>query len=158
VHGRVAVTFNVPSERMRGLEVEAVLMPADGLTIGGSLNYTSATFTNGRISLFGNAYSYGPVGDTPEWSGVGYAELALPTAVDTGDLTPRTRLPGYALVNARLIWANILGTEVTGALFAKNLFDKAYFAGGMTLASALGHNAAAVGEPRTYGLELSVKF
>lgn len=175
----IAVTSNVPSERVRGLEVEAALMPADGLTVGGSLNYTDAKFTNGRISLFGNAYSYGPVGDTPEWSGVGYAELALPTGAQTGDIimrgevyaqtgqyfsnaaasiAPRTRLPGYALVNARLTWANILGSEVTGALFAKNLFDKAYFAGGMTLASALGHNAAAVGEPRTYGLELSVKF
>jgi iron complex outermembrane receptor protein len=175
----IAVTANIPSERVRGLEMEAALMPVDGLTLGGSLNYTGAKFTDGRISLFGNAYSYGPVGDTPEWSGVGYAELALPTGADVGDITlrgevyaqtgqyfsnaaasiaPGTRLPGYALVNTRLTWSNILGSEVTGALFAKNLLDKAYFVGGMTLASALGHNAAAVGEPRTYGLELSVKF
>jgi len=28
----------------------------------------------------------------------------------------------------------------------------------MTLAAALGHNAAAVGEPRTYGLEIRYSF
>ncbi|MBB6253313.1 TonB-dependent receptor [Nitrospirillum iridis] len=175
----IAVTANVPSEEVRGMELEASVLPTDWLKIGGSLAYTQAEFTDGRILLFGQNYLYGPVGDTPRWSGVGYAEVTLPTPARLGDIlarvevytqasqyfsnaagsiAPGTRLPGYALVNARVSWSNILGSDLSGALFAKNLLDRAYFVGGMTLASALGQNAAAVGEPRTYGIELSAKF
>jgi len=175
----IAVTANVPSEVVRGFELEAGIQPANWLQVGGSLAFTAAKFTNGDISLFGNDYRYGPVGDTPRWSGVGYAQIDFPTDERTGrislrgevyaqtgqyfsnaanSIAPGTRLPGYALVNSRLGWDDILGSPLSGAVFAKNLFDKTYFAGGMTLAAALGHNAAAVGEPRTYGVELSVKF
>ena len=51
-----------------------------------------------------------------------------------------------------------MGTKFSAALFGRNLTDEEYFVGGMALASALGHNAAAVGEPRTYGLELSYDY
>ena len=67
-------------------------------------------------------------------------------------------MPGYELFNARLSWNEIMGSGFSAALLGKNLTDEEYFVGGMTLAAALGHNAAAVGEPRTYGLELSYKF
>ena len=119
------------------------------------------------------------MGDTPKFSGTAYAQITMPVGDNMGDVSlrgevygqsaqyfsnaaasiaPGTRLPGYALVHARLDWNNIGGSDFSAALFAKNLTDKAYFVGGMTLAAALGHNAAAVGEPRTYGLELSFKY
>ncbi len=175
----IAVTANVPSERIWGFEAQGNLRPADWLEIGGSAAYTKATFTDGHIELFGTPYSYGPVGDTPKFSGTAYAQVFLPVAEDAGQVSlrgdlygqtaqyfsnaadsiaPGTKLPGYVLVNGRLDWHGILGSDFSAALFVKNLTDKAYFVGGMTLAAALGHNAAAVGEPRTYGLEISYKF
>ena len=158
---------------------EASVRPADWLQIGGQMAYTHATFTDGHIELFGTPFSYGPVGDTPKLSGVAYAQASFPVGDDHGDVSlrgevygqtsqyfsnsadsiaPRTELPGYALVNARLAWDDIMGSGVSAALWGKNLTEEVYFTGGMTLAAALGHNAAAVGEPRTYGLEVSVKF
>jgi len=175
----IAVTANVPSSRIWGFEAQGSVRPAAWLEIGGSGAYTKATFTNGNISLFGNPYSYGPVGDTPKLSGTAYAQVSVPVGEAMGDVSlrgevygqtaqyfsnaaasiaPGTRLPGYALLHARLDWKDIAGSDFSAALFAKNLTDKAYFVGGMTLAAALGHNAAAVGEPRTYGLELSYRF
>lgn len=175
----IAVTANVPSSRIWGFEAQGAIRPADWLELGGSAAYTKATFTDGNITLFGVPYAYGPVGDTPKFSGTAYAQVSLPVGEDMGDLSlrgevygqsaqyfsnasasiaPGTRLPGYALVHARLDWADIAGSNFSAALFAKNLTDKAYFVGGMTLAAALGHNAAAVGEPRTYGLEISFKY
>ena len=175
----IAVTANIPSERVRGFELEASLMPAPWLEVGGSMAYTDAKFTDGRINLFGVNYLYGPVGDTPKTSGSFYAQFDAPMdkAMGSihlrgevyaqthqffsnayGSIAPGTKLPGYALVNARLGWDQVMGTGFSGALFAKNMLNKAYFAGGMTLASSLGQNAAAVGEPRTYGVELSYKF
>lgn len=175
----IAVTANVPSARIWGLEAEAVIRPSDWLQLGAQGAYTKAKFTNGNINLFGTPYSYGPVGDTPKASGVFWAQVDFPTPESLGEISlrgevygqtaqyfsnaaasiaPDTRLPGYALLNGRLSWNNIMGSNFSAAAFGKNLTDKAYFTGGMTLAAALGHNAAAVGEPRTYGLELSFRF
>jgi iron complex outermembrane recepter protein len=175
----IAVTANVPEAEVRGIEAEATLMPLDWLQIGALGAYTDAEFSDGDINLFGTPYRYGPFGDTPELSGVFYTQVDMPAPGAAGALSlraevygqteqyfsnaadtiaPGTRLPGYALVNARLALSEIRGSGFSAALFSRNLLDKAYFAGGMTLAAALGHNAAAVGEPRTYGLEVSYRF
>lgn len=175
----IAVTANVPSSRIWGFEAQGSIRPADWLEVGGSTAYTNAKFTNGNIELFGNPYSYGPVGDTPKWTGTAYAQVFLPLDESAGEVSlrgdfygqtsqyfsnaaasiaPGTKLPGYALLNGRLDWNGIMGTGFSAAAFVRNITKEEYFVGGMTLASALGHNAAAVGEPRTYGLELSYKF
>ncbi len=175
----IAVTANVPEAVIQGIELETTLDVTDWLQLGLMATYTDAEFTNGDINLFGTNYSYGPVGDTPESSGVLFSQFNLPADESLGfislraeiyaqssqyfsnaadSVAPRTKLPGYELFNARFDWDNILGSQFSGALFGKNLTDEEYFVGGMTLAAALGHNAAAVGEPRTYGLELSYTF
>jgi iron complex outermembrane receptor protein len=175
----IAVTANVPSARVRGAEVEFSLAPLSWLQLGGSGTLVDPVFTGGTINLFGKIYKYGPFGDTPKRSGVFYTQVDMPTGANIGainlrgevyaqsaqyfsnaanSIAPSTRLPGYALINGRLNWSDIMGTGLSAALFGRNLANKAYFAGGMTLAAALGHNAAAVGEPRTYGLELSYRF
>lgn len=175
----IAVTANVPEAQVQGLELEASLRPASWLEVGLSAAVTDASFKDGTISLFGNPYSYGPVGDTPKRSGVVYTQIDFPTGSDIGSIglraemyaqteqyfsnaggsiAPDTKLPGYELVHARLNWTDILGSHLSAALFGKNLTDETYFVGGMTLAAALGHNAAAVGEPRTYGLEISYRY
>lgn len=175
----IAVTANVPEAEVSGLELEATLAALQWLQLGALGAYTDARFTDGRVNLFGTPFQYGPFGDTPEFSGVIYAQLDLPMRGEFGDLAlrtelyaqteqyfsnaadsiaPDTRLPGYALLSSRLSWRNAMGSGFDAALFGKNLLDRTYFAGGMTLAAALGHNAAAVGEPRTWGLEVSYRF
>jgi iron complex outermembrane receptor protein len=140
---------------------------------------TDAKFTDGKAILFGTTYNYGPVGDTPKHSGVAYARAVFTTDRAVGEVSlrgevyaqseqyfsnaadsiaPGTKLPSYKLFNARLNWSDIMGSGFSAALFGKNLANEEYFVGGMTLAAALGHNAAAVGEPRTYGLEISYRY
>lgn len=175
----IAVTGNVPKMEVRGLELDGAIQPTEWLELGAAAAYTDARFTNGQINLFGRTYSYGPVADTPKRSGVLYAQLALPVSSQIGDISfraemyaqsgqyfsnaaggtaPDTKLPSYELYHARLSWNQIMGSNFSAALWGKNLTDKTYFVGGMPLAAALGHNAAAVGEPRTYGLEVSYKY
>jgi len=175
----IAVTANVPKMEVEGVEVEASIAPADWLEMGVNGAYTDATFKDGNVTLFGVDYSYSPVANTPEYSGSAYAKLYFLQGGDAGDLSlraevysqssfyfsntadsigPDTKLDGYDLVNARLEWSGIFGTKVSGALWANNLTDEEYFVGGMALASSLGHNAAAVGEPRMYGAELTYEF
>jgi iron complex outermembrane receptor protein len=174
-----AVTVNVPSQIVQGVEAEFMVRPADWLEIGGQAAYVNARYTNGRVLLLGTTYLYGPVADTPEFSGSAYVQVSLPVPEDTGRVTFRTdvygqtsqyfsnasasytpdvKLPGYFLVHARLAWENIMKSGFSLAAYGKNLGNRGYFVGGMPLGNALGHNAAAVGEPRTYGIEASVKF
>jgi len=174
----IAVTANVPEGEVQGVEVEGSILAASWLEFGFNAAYTDAEFTDNEVTLFGVRYVYGPVGDTPRRSGVVYFDAGLPVA-DIGrinvrselyaqseqyfsnaaaSIAPGTKLPGYALINARASWNEIMGGGFSVALFGKNLADREYFVGGMTLAAALGHNAAAVGEPRTYGLELAYRF
>jgi len=174
-----AVTVNVPSQVVRGVEAEASLRPADWLEIGGQFAWVTSEYPNGNVTLLGRTYLYGPAADMPEFSGSAYAQITLPVPESYGELTlrgdvygqtsqyfssasasvtPDTLLPGYVLVNARLGWDKIMGSPLSAAVYAKNIGNRGYFVGGMPLGNALGHNAAAVGTPRTYGLELSVAF
>ncbi|MBZ9650322.1 TonB-dependent receptor [Sphingobium sp. 3R8] len=180
VNGNViAVTVNVPRAEVRGIEIDGSINPAPWLEIGASGAHTNAKFTRDTTVLFGQVFKFGPYPDTPRWSGSAFATLfaSLPQDIakirlrgevyaqtgqyfssTAGTTTPRTRLPGYALVNARLDLTEIKGTELTAGIFAKNLLNKGYFLGGLPQGSAFGSNAASVGEPRTYGVELRYAF
>ena len=157
----------------------ASVLATDWLELGISGAWTDATFADGDVNLFGTDYSYSPVANTAEYSGRAWAKLELVNSADAGEVSlrgeiyyqdemwfsntgdsigPDTRLHDYDVVNARLDWKNIMGSGMSGALFGRNLADEEYFVGGMALGSSLGHNAAAVGEPRTYGVELSYQF
>jgi len=174
----IAVTANVPEMEVEGIELEASLMATDWLELGVSGAYTDAEFTDENVVLFGTLYSYGPVANTPENAGVAWFRIEFP-ASDLGDISlrgeiysqssmyfsntedsiaPGTKLDGYELVNARLDWSGIMRSKLSAALFGRNLTDEDHFVGGMALGSSLGHNAAAVGEPRTYGAELTYRF
>jgi iron complex outermembrane receptor protein len=179
VSASIAVTANVPSEQVRGIEIDGSFMPFDWLEIGGAGAITDARYDDGSLELFGTSFLYGPPADTPKASGVLWGVVTFPTDDSIGDISlrgevysqssmffssassanaPDTELPGYTLVSGRLQWDNVMGSNVSAALFGKNLTDEEYFVGGMTLAAALGHNGAAVGEPRTFGLELSYRY
>ena len=175
----IAVTANVPEMEVEGVELEASIVLTDWLQIGASGAYTRARFTDGDVMLFGNPYSYGPVANTPRRTGVVWAQIDLPTDERIGDMrfraelysqtsmyfsntaksiAPGTKLPGYELINARFDWNNMFGSQFSAALFGRNLANKDHFVGGMPLGASLGHNAAVVGEPRTYGLEMTYQF
>ncbi len=175
----IAVTANIPEMEVQGFEIEATMMVTDRLELGVAAAYTDADFTDGNTTLFGVDYSYGPVANTPEKTWSAWAQFDLVTSGAIGDvalrvegygqdsmyfsnaahsLTPDTELPSYRLLNARLNWSNVMGSQLSAALFGKNLTDKEYFVGGMPLGASLGHNGAAVGEPRTYGVELTYQF
>lgn len=175
----IAVTANVPELEVKGVELETSIMPANWLELGLMATYTDAEFTDNQVSLFGTDYSYSPVANTPETTWSLWGQISFPVDVSTGDInlrieiygqdsmyfsntadsvTPDTKLPSYELANVRLNWNNIMGSNFSGALFGKNVSDEEYFAGGMPLGASVGANAAAVGEPRTYGAELSYVF
>ncbi|MBU6266916.1 MAG: TonB-dependent receptor [Sphingomonadales bacterium] len=174
-----AVTVNVPSQVVSGIEGEASFKLFDNLELGWQGAYVNARYTNGNVTIKGVPYLYGPVADTPKWSGTLWMQSSIPVPAALGEisvrmdlygqtgqyfsnasssLVPKTFLPGYSLLNERISWNHVMQSGLSLAVFSRNLGNRGYFVGGMPLGSALGHNAAAVGEPRTYGVEASYKF
>ena len=75
------------------------------------------------------------------------------------NVTGGVEQPGYALVNGRIDWNNVLGNAVDMSLFVRNLFDKEYkLHGGGLIASQLGTTTALYGDPRTFGIQLRARF
>ncbi len=157
---QIAVTANIPEMEVKGIEIDASMMPADWLEFGVSAAHTEADFTDGNTTLFGKQYSYGPVANTPQNTWTVWGQIELPVATDIGkvnfraevygqdemyfsntahSLTPDTLLPSYHVVNARLNWAHMMQSQFSAAVFRKNLADEEYFVGGMPLGASLGH-------------------
>jgi iron complex outermembrane receptor protein len=177
--GPTALTANVPQATITGVELEAEIKPAPWLTIGGNVAYTDARFNKNNVTIFGVPYAFGPYPDTPKWAGSVFAQVntALPNGMGEvslrGDvyaqskfyyssvvntLTPGAVFPNYKLVNLRAGWSDIGGSNFSAAAFVTNLFDKAYYTGGLALGSVLGLNTAIPGRPRMLGGEVSFRF
>ncbi|MEA3132521.1 MAG: iron complex outerrane recepter protein, partial [Gammaproteobacteria bacterium] len=80
IFGNLAgITVNVPKAVVTGIEFDGLIKPVRALSLGGSLNFTDARFTNNVVSVLQNpAVAFGPYPDTPRWSGTVYADVTVP--------------------------------------------------------------------------------
>ncbi len=180
----IGITVGVPRARIKGVELDVGLKPADFLEVGFNGAYTKARYSRNKVSVFAASpfqqdFFYGPYADTPKWTGSAYAVLSLPIPEHVGALklradtykqssfffsnldntiNPGSKLPGYSLTNFRLDWTNVLGTGLGLGAWIKNAFNEEYYVGGLPLGTALGVNSANVGRPQMYGMDLSLKF
>ena len=172
------ITVNVPKARVRGFEFDGTVNPAEWLSLGGSLNYTDAKFTDNLVAVLGNpAVAFDTYPDTPKWSGAAFAEIGVPLSArlrgslrgdvysqsstyfsSTGNtLNPGTQIPGYTLANFRV------GIEQEGAGWSlsanlKNAFNRTYYVGGIGFGSLFSLNTVIPGDPRTISAEARIKF
>ena len=178
-------TVNVPEQKTKGIEVDGSIRLAPWLDISATGAYTDAKYTKGVVNVSkltgvpGSTIRVDSYPDTPKWSGTLGADVTLPMPDSIGEvvlhgdyyaqshtffssaegsITPGTRLKGYDIANMRLSWNNILQSKFSAAVYAKNLFDKFYYASGYALGAAGGYNTAYPGAPRTVAAEVSVKF
>jgi iron complex outermembrane recepter protein len=175
-----AFTGNIPAGEVRGVEMNAEISPLSWLTLGMNGAYTDAFYTNGLgVTYGGGLLHYGPAGDVSRWAGTVFAQVGLPTPKEWGDMivradlygqsseyfsnlantiTPGTLLPGYGLLNLRYDWHDVFGSKFTFSAFSRNTANHPYYTGGESFGVDFGLNAAAPGEPRTYGAEFTYKF
>lgn len=64
----------------------------------------------------------------------------------------------YEVFNTRLDFREIYGSNVSLALYMRNIFDKNYAIGAANSATASGYNSFFYSAPRTYGLQVRVDF
>ncbi len=174
-----SASVNVPGAEVSGIEGDFKIVPTDWLRLGATASYTYGRFTDASTVLFGLPATFGPFGDVPRLSGSIFGAIQKDLPSDLGSLTyrtdmyaqtgyyfsnlgdsltPGTRIPGYALVNMRLEWANMFGKGITGSLWVKNLTDRVYYTGGTAGVQDWSVEGATLGLPRTYGFGLRYEF
>lgn len=173
-------TVNVPEAVTNGVEVDANIGLTDWLDVGFNLAYTDAKYTKTLVPIpFVGSLSVDSYPDSPKWSGSANVVVTLPVPANLGTMnlradfygqthtffsstngtsTPGTRLDGYSTIALRYSWKDIMESNVSAALFVRNLTDKVYHISGYALGASNGVNTWYPGEPRTFGAELSVKF
>jgi iron complex outermembrane recepter protein len=169
--------------RHKGVEAEVFVKPVDGLRLDGSVTYLDAKFTqdtqfttqDGTLASFKGLKR--PFAPDWSWNVRATYDVVLGSAgtitlaADANGRSDRIRpflaptgtrrefalnaTGGYTLFNARIGW-RAENERLSVAGFVRNIADKAYVASPVT--DGNGSFSQLFGEPRTYGVEASVKF
>ena len=172
-------TANIPKSRIRGVELEGYISPAQWLQIGANATFMDPKFTKATATFFGTQKTYGPYPDTPKFSGSVYAQVDVALANDFANLSlrgevynqsktyfsslnntsvPGTEISAYTVANFRVGLEDIGKSGFTVAAYLKNAFDEKYYVGGIPTGEVFSENAAVPGAPRTWFVEASYKF
>jgi iron complex outermembrane recepter protein len=176
--GPCGVIANVGDAEIRGLELEGVWSPVDGLAVDLSYSYLDFEYK------FIDPNAGGPTRPTsiqlnmrpaymPEHKAALGVQYEIPFG--NGSITPRVDwswqddhfanannrpsnlIKSYALTNARLTWRD--GENKWETTFeATNLFDKYYFMTRFDQLAAVGHTDGQPGRPREWALTVKRKF
>lgn len=171
-----AVILNVGDGRIKGIEAEG-LIQAGEFSLSAFYAYLTAKYDGGFIDSGVNVSASKFIGVpshsggfTARWehelSTKGDAILASATVYATSRiaLDSDTILnfegvaPGYATLSGRLEWRNIGGKNLDLALWGRNITNKLYIQGAAPLGNSSGITSFLYGEPRTYGVQASVRF
>ncbi len=163
---------NAGKARIKGFEVEAVLRPAEGLTLNGAVGYTDAKYLEVDPTA---AFTVDEdLLETPEWTasvGVQYDIPLQDMGVLTlrGDYLYRSRVfhdvqnslnisqEGYGLLNARASFLT-LDEAFEVAVFGTNLTNKTYNLFGINAIQSLGIASVQYARPREWGIEAKFRF
>ena len=179
------VTKNAAKATTKGVELELLARPIDGLQITGTLGYVDARYddfpdaedqlTGAIINRAGQTFNR-----TPDFNSFVSIQYSMPVEIAdsssmNGWLTPRIEWVyrsryhivepelvdsfqrGYNLLNARLSY-DFWDDRAQVALWGKNLLDEAYFTEAFGAVSTFGVVTQFYDPPVTFGGELSYRF
>ena len=180
--GTIFITTNAGKARSYGFEAQARYTPSRWLNLFANYAFNHARFTTGvldgnRLRLSPD-HTFSAGGTLSTQAGPGRIEFSpsvtyqskvffdddndrpeLQTRADgklVPDLFQDEKQNGYALVSARL--GNVLFDRYQIEAFVENALDKKYIKDAGNTGDALGLATFIPGEPRTYGVQLSVRF
>lgn len=170
----IVVTYNAGHATIKGFELSSTLKPAELLDLSFFYAYTDASY--GVFNTFfipgshkGDPFVYTPrhkLGATgrfwipvdPDWGKPSFsATVYYQSRVwfsDVADVEPDSNQPGYALVNLRLDWNAICGSNLDAAVFVDNVGNQLYKVGANPLEHLTLTTSSMFGPPRMFGLEL----
>jgi outer membrane receptor protein involved in Fe transport len=165
---------NAPKSRVAGAEVEFRANLSGDFTVGATLGLLQSKYQELELhglSRAGNRLIGAPdfsAGANADWRAARFAVGDVHVQLNGNYYskqyydalnTERIAQDGYALLNGRIA---LIAARYEVAVWGKNLTNKQYLVYGLAQRNpsdgGLGFDYALVGEPRTYGLELTAKF
>jgi iron complex outermembrane receptor protein len=170
-------TVNAPKSRVDGAEVEFRAKATSDLSLGASIGLLQSKYID--LFLHGASRDGNRLIGAPDFNAGANADWRF-ARLPIGDFhlelngnyyskqyydalnTERTSQAGYALVNGRIAMIHSVDHQYEVAIWGKNLANKQYLVYGLPQKlpadGGLGFDYALVGEPRTYGLEVTARF
>ncbi|MET0372208.1 MAG: TonB-dependent receptor [Sphingobium sp.] len=168
----VNIIQNAARVKIKGIEAEITGKLTDGLTLSGTYAYTQPRYKrymDGPLDLSGQPFA------VPKHSG----SIGLNHVADTGfgqvvsqlDYAYRSRIVlapesqllgpvtqrGYGLFNGK-ITVKLENADIDISVYGRNLADKKYLAGSLSLDGTLGYSVVVPGEPRSFGASVLKRF
>ncbi len=178
------IIANAGRSTIKGFEVDARIMPVEGLSINLGYTYLDtrlheiiAPDLSGTLydTIFNTVNVGGPLTFAPKHKLVLSGSYKLPLPESIGDVSVGATyvytssqvataasilatMPGFDLVNLNVSWNKIAGGPVDASLFVTNLFEKHYanFIGGTF--NSFGGEMRIPGEPRMIGARVRFNF
>jgi len=165
---------NATTARINGFEGELAIRPTHWLNLTGFIGYVDAKYkrfvtaagadlSNNRFA-FAPKVTYGLTGEVlmPVGADQGDVGLSLSyyhqssqVASDVNDGLP---IEAYGVLNGSITWSNALGKPLDVRFFVDNITNKFYVTNSVSLITAIGTNAALLGDPRTFGAAITLRF
>jgi iron complex outermembrane receptor protein len=177
--------LNAGSMTISGFEIEAALVPIDGLTLDVQLGHLEADyndFPDVRFTSFGGSRAFQEPAFSPEWTAryaaqylfdmgdgssltIGAAakfRSRMALAVDNTLVNSNVELPSmfqddYWLYDARAVWSDPSDRYTIG-LYGQNLSDEVYKTDAQEFSSVGNIRTAYFGAPRTWMLKLTARY
>jgi len=173
-----AAIRNAGGAKTKGFELEATVLPVEGVTLNGAVAYLDAYYTKYDTFVLDTAGNTVPVSyagnrlmNAPKWNASAGITVTRPLAggevTATGQYTytsskytaftdlPTERVAPVNLVNATLSWSP-QGDQWSIGIWGRNLFNEKYYGQKLTLVGI--GTLASVGNPREYGLDFKVRW
>jgi iron complex outermembrane receptor protein len=175
----VGSIVNAADAKINGFEINGAITPTRGLEISGFWGYVDGKYEDFQAIIAGV-----PVTSSPDFpnskSTFGVTVTATPIDSDTvgrlaltanfsyqtksfddhalPDIEPESKVPGQGLLNLTVDWEHIAGSPVSAQAFVRNVLNKDYIQGNLSLQDVLGWSTRTYGEPRMAGLTLKYMF
>lgn len=134
-------------------------------SLGGPRPLITYDFKNLKFGYPRNAFSIGGTYVLPLDENLGKIAVSMNYfhSGNRGSAIPDKGFPGgslgsYGLLNVKLDWRNIMGSDADLSFWVNNLADKHYYDGTFAFEDAAGFRSAFPADPRTYGLTLTYRF
>lgn len=167
------LVVNRGAATIQGLELDGFVSPFQGLTLNFGAAYTDAKFTNFDLPpLFSSLSSGTPsFNATPDWTMSGGVRYEAELGSDVGELVFNANIyhssslnytaihqSAYEVVNARLDWQGMFGSDASIGFFVRNLFKEKYITGSNLSSSGTTIVTGPYGAPRMVGLQIRYDF
>ena len=172
----INLIVNAASATIKGIEVDATLVPVDGFQLSGSYAYTDGAYDDFIDVATGQQLTNRPFPFLAKHRLNLGAQYTLPLDASIGEIMfganwaysseyqlsvfpdPLGVEDGYDQLDLRADWKDIAGSNLSVGVFVNNVTDEVYKIGGVPIFSVLGTTSVIYNEPRTWGLSLRYSF